>query len=145
MGAAKLVNPPLDCVAAAKPPLRAVPAKPDPAPSFPNPDVPVEANGEAADVSEDVPANPVASGFFDSVVVAEPKAEGVEPARLLNGDFSEPANAARLDEAKADDEVASAGFSLAPGDLDDARDANGDTAEEFENALVEGICKNMYT
>lgn len=132
LGEAKLVSPPAG-LAAAKPPLN--PEKPDP--SAAKPDVP------AAE------ANPVAAGWGESVDAGDLKTEGVELPREPKGDCSELANAARLDAAKADDDVAAAGF--ASSSLAFAPIApNGETDDVFANALVMGACQasqriSLYT
>lgn len=133
-GAAKLVRPPPELAAAPKPPLN--PEKPDPSAAKPE--------GLAA------PANPVAAGFSDSAGVDsldDLKTEGVDAPIDPNGDCSEPAKAAKLDEAKADVDVDAAGLvSSAGGFAVDPIAPNGDTDDVFANALGSAaLAVNQYT
>ena len=92
MGDAKLLRP-LGLAAAAKPP----PTPENPLPRAPNPEVP------------EADAKPLV------LDVADWKTEVVDVPRTPNGELSEPAKAARLDDANADVEgVLSAGFSVNP-------------------------------
>jgi hypothetical protein len=118
---AKLVRPPPE-PAAPKPPLN--PEKPEP-------------NA----------ANPVAAGFAVSAgvdSVDDLKIEGVEAPKDPKGDCSELANAAKLDEAKAEVDVA--GFSSSAGfevDVEPPIEPNGDTEDVFANALGRGAYRKV--
>lgn len=121
-GEAKLVIPALGCVAP-KPPLN--PENPDPRAE--KPEEPAAA------------ANPVAAGFPASVVSGDLKTDVVELPNEPKGDFSEPEKAARLDEAKADEDVVAAGFVSSSFFAWEApSDPKGETVEVLANALVTG-------
>lgn len=89
-------------------------------------------------------ANPVEAGCSDDSLEADLKTDGAlaELPRAPKGDCSEPAKDAKPDEANADDEVTwvdLAAFSVLEspeaGDCEAARDAKGETADVFKNAL----------
>lgn len=109
---AKLVKPP-GLAAAAKPP----PTPENPLPMEPNPEV---VEGEAK------PLVPLVAGL---------KTEGVEAPSEPNGEFSEPANAARLEEANAEVDAGLSAESLL-----DPREANGEAPAAFPNALAANAC-----
>ena len=68
--------------------------------------------------------------------------EGVELPREPKGDCSELANAARLDAAKADDDVTALGFDDSSSfDFAAPIAPNGETDDGFVNALVTGACQ----
>lgn len=125
-GDAKLVRPP-GLPAAAKPP------KPDP--SAPNPEAPAEAKGEGPSAA----ANPVAAGFSPVVSAGFLKTDVVEEPMAPKGDCSEPAKAARLEDANAEEVVTF--FLEGSSSLDVGRAPNGETAEVLENALVIAGCQ----
>lgn len=128
VGEAKLVSPP-DLAAAPNPPLN--PENPDPKAAKP------EVLAAAA--------NPVAAGFSVSDVAGDLNTDGVDAPSEPKGDCSEPANAARVDEAKAEVEVTGAAFvgSSSLG-FDAPREPNGETADVFAKALVTGACRVMH-
>lgn len=111
---------------------------PNPDPKAPNPEPPAAAKGDGPSAA----AKPVVDGFFGSVASAgflrtDVVQEPMEP----NGDCSEPAKEAILDDAKAEEEVdATFAGSLLGAGFDDPRAPNGETAEAFEKALVTGDC-----
>jgi hypothetical protein len=127
---AKLVRPPPE-PAPPKPPLN--PEKPEPNAAKPE-------GLEAA-------ANPVAAGFAVSAgvdSVDDLKIEGVEAPNDPKGDCSELANAAKLDEAKAEDDVA--GFSSSADfevDAEPPIEPNGDTEDVFAKALGRGAYREV--
>jgi hypothetical protein len=118
-----------------KPPLEPAPPKPPLNPENPEPNA---AKPEGLVAAE----KPVAAGFVVSAGVdsaEDLKIEGVEAPKDPKGDCSELANAARLDEAKAEDDVA--GFSSSAGfevDVKPPTEPNGDTEDVFANALGRG-------
>jgi hypothetical protein len=125
VGEAKLVRPP-GLAAAPNPPPN--PEKPDPKAAKP-PEVLAPA------------ANPVAAGFSVSDAAGDLKTDGVDAPSEPKGDCSDPANAARLDEAKAEVEVTAAGLVGSSSlDFDAPREPNGETADVFAKALVTGAC-----
>lgn len=132
LGDAKLVSPPPVFPAAVKPPPN--PAKPPP--SDANPEVPVDAKGDAVLFAAKPVADPAVSMFGEAAL----NTEVVELPIVPNGEVSEPAKAAKLDVANA--EVA-AGVSVrgtlssaAHDDLEDPSEPNGETADVFAKALV---------
>lgn len=121
-GEAKLVRPVLGCEDP-KPPLNAE----NPEPKAEKPE------GPAA------PANPVAAGLAASVVSGDLKTDVVVLPSEPKGDCSEPEKAARLDEAKADEDVVAAGFDSSAFFAAEApSDPKGETVEVLANALVTG-------
>lgn len=138
---AKLVKPPPGGGFRKEEPLKL--EKPDP--SVPSFEAAVVAKGEGPAA----PANPLAAGFSGSEVAAGLNKEGlVDLPRELKGDSSEPAKAAKLEDANAEDEVVgffselssfSSSSFLEVGFFDDARALNGDTSEVFEKALFMGL------
>lgn len=128
--AAKLVRPPLE-LAAPKPPLKA--ENPDPRDAKPP-------EGLAA------AAKPVAAGFSVSAgvdSVEDLKTDGVDAPRDPNGDCSEPAKADRLDEAKAEEDVAGLASSAGGFDVEVPIAPNGDTEDVFANALGRDAYKRV--
>lgn len=128
-GEAKLVSPP-GLAAVPNPPLNT--EKPDPKAAKPEVFAPA--------------ANPAAAGFSVSDAAGDLKTDGVDAPSEPKGDCSDPANAARLDEAKAEAEVTAAGL-VGPSsslDFDAPREPNGETVEVFAKALVTGVYRAMY-
>jgi hypothetical protein len=85
-------------------------------------------------------ANPVAAGLSEPAgtdSVDDLKTDGVDAPREPKGDCSEPANAAKLEEANAAGDVA--GFASSACLEDEAAiDPNGDTDDVFANGLGRG-------
>lgn len=116
----------------------AVPADPKP-PLNPEKPEPRVANPE--DPAPD--AKPVAGDFAGSVEAGDLNTDEPELPNEPKGDFSEPAKAARLDAAKADEEVAAAGFAGSPFESDPPSEPNGETVEVFANPLAAGTCPDQ--
>lgn len=101
--AAKLANPPPELAAAAPNPLaKALP--PNPPPNEANDDIPAAANGDGENALEAgalscIPEAGVPAGGLKAEAVA------ADLPRVPNGDWLDPANAAKLDEANADEDV----------------------------------------
>lgn len=137
-GEAKLVRPPVRIVFG-KALLKL--EKPDP----PNPEVAAAAKGEGPDAA----AKPVEAGFPGCDAEADLKTDVVELPREPKGDCSEPANAAKLDEAKAEADVLGAflgdSSSLEVDGVEEAKDPNGETVEVFEKALLIGPYEKRST
>ena len=74
--------------------------------------------------------------------MADLKTDVVEPPREPKGDCSELEKAAKLEEAKAEEEVVVAFSGDSPSfGLAEERDPNDETADVFEKALLIGLCK----
>jgi len=102
-GAAKLTNPtPEFAAAAAKPLGKEFP--PNPPPKEVNGDIPAAANGDDEKALE-VGAFPCVPEGDVSTGCLKDKAVAADRPRAPKGDWSDLANAAKLDEAKADEEV----------------------------------------
>ena len=117
-------------------PAAANPPNPDPKAANPEPPAATKGDGPFA------AAKPVVEGFFGSVASAGfLKTDVVEEPTEPNGDCSELAKEAMLDDANAEAEVDApfAGSPLGAG-FDDPRAPNGETADAFENALVTEDC-----